>query len=41
MVNNNILCAPVLDKFTGRFIGLIDMIDIACFVVCDSHCLER
>jgi len=33
MVNNNILCAPVLDKSTRKFIGLIDMIDIACFVV--------
>jgi len=33
MVDNNILCAPVLDKTTGNFIGLIDMIDIACFVV--------
>jgi len=33
MVKNNILCAPVLDKSTNTFIGLIDMIDIACFVV--------
>jgi 5'-AMP-activated protein kinase regulatory gamma subunit len=33
MVNNNILCAPVLDKSAGSFMGLIDMIDIACFVV--------
>lgn len=33
MVGNNILCAPVLDKSTNTFFGLIDMIDIACFVV--------
>jgi len=33
MVKNNILCAPVLDKTTNKFLGLIDMIDIACFVV--------
>jgi len=33
MVGNNILCAPVLDKSTNSFLGLIDMIDIACFVV--------
>jgi len=33
MVKNNILCAPVLDTSTNTFTGLIDMIDIACFVV--------
>jgi len=33
MVKNNILCAPVKDSSTNKFLGLIDMIDIACFVV--------
>jgi len=33
MVKSNILCAPVLDRTNNTFIGLIDMIDIACFVV--------
>jgi len=33
MVKNNILCAPVLDTANNNFIGLIDMIDITCFVV--------
>jgi len=33
MVKNNILCTPVLDTANNTFIGLIDMIDIACFVV--------
>lgn len=33
MVNKNILCAPVLDTSNNTFLGLIDMIDIACFVV--------
>jgi len=33
MARKNILCAPVYDKTSKKFIGLIDMIDIACFVV--------
>jgi len=33
MVKSNILCAPVFDRTSNTFVGLIDMIDIACFVV--------
>lgn len=41
MVKNNILCAPVLDQSTNKFLGLIDMIDIACFVVDIAKNTER
>jgi CBS domain-containing protein len=40
MVRKNILCAPVRDQ-TGKYIGLIDMIDIACFVVDIAKNSER
>jgi len=33
MARKNVLCAPVFDEASNRFTGLIDMIDIACFVV--------
>jgi len=33
MVKNNILCAPVKDSTDNNYLGLIDMIDIACLVV--------
>jgi len=33
MVKNNILCAPVKDSTNNNYLGLIDMIDIACLVV--------
>jgi len=33
MVKNNILCAPVKDSTNNSYLGLIDMIDIACLVV--------
>jgi len=33
MVKNNIFCAPVFDPEQNKFIGLVDMVDIACLLV--------
>lgn len=33
MAKNNILCAPVRDFATKEYVGLIDVIDIACYMV--------
>jgi len=33
LTKHNILCAPVLDAKTNKYIGLIDMLDLVCFVV--------
>eukprot|EP01113_Clastostelium_recurvatum_P007601 TRINITY_DN1354_c0_g1_i1.p1 TRINITY_DN1354_c0_g1~~TRINITY_DN1354_c0_g1_i1.p1 ORF type:complete len:314 (-),score=98.25 TRINITY_DN1354_c0_g1_i1:755-1696(-) len=33
LIKNNILCAPVQEKSSGQFIGLVDMLDLVTFLV--------
>eukprot|EP01112_Ceratiomyxa_fruticulosa_P008294 TRINITY_DN2147_c0_g1_i4.p1 TRINITY_DN2147_c0_g1~~TRINITY_DN2147_c0_g1_i4.p1 ORF type:complete len:315 (+),score=46.60 TRINITY_DN2147_c0_g1_i4:441-1385(+) len=40
LVKNNILCAPVYDKNSDKFIGLVDMLDLVTFIVETVDCVE-
>jgi len=41
LTKHNILCAPILDTKTGKYIGLVDMLDLVTFVVDIYTSLER
>ena len=41
LTKHNILSAPILDAKTGKYIGLIDMLDLVTFVVDIYKSLER